>query len=68
MFLGGPRLNTVFRSRKRALWFAAAVLATAYCSVPGRDEGAGDSRVVTAKHDDAPAAKWWAKDAAPRHP
>lgn len=31
----GPRLNTVFASRWRALWFSAAVLLTAYCSVPG---------------------------------
>ena len=30
----GPRLNTVFASRWRALWFSGAVLLTAYCSVP----------------------------------
>lgn len=33
----GPRLNTVFASRWRAVWFAVTILLTAYCSVP--DEG-----------------------------
>lgn len=30
----GPRMNSVFRSRWRALWWSAGVLLTAYCSVP----------------------------------
>jgi hypothetical protein len=30
----GPRINTVFRSRWRALWFALSVLAGAYFMVP----------------------------------
>ena len=34
----GPRLTTVFASRWKALWWAAMILATAYCSVPSKDE------------------------------
>ena len=33
-----PRLNTVFASRWKALWWAASILALAYCSVPSPDE------------------------------
>lgn len=36
----GPRLTTVFASRWRALWFAGAILLTAYCSVPAPDQTA----------------------------
>lgn len=34
----GPRLGTVFASRWKALWWAASILALAYCSVPSPDE------------------------------
>lgn len=34
----GPRLNTVFRSRWRALWWSAGVLLTAYCAVPSQHQ------------------------------
>ena len=34
----GPRLGSVFASRWKALWWAAGVLATAYCTVPSKDE------------------------------
>jgi hypothetical protein len=34
----GPKLGTVFASRWKALWWAAGVLLTAYCSVPSKDE------------------------------
>lgn len=37
LIMFGPRLNTVFASRWRAVWFAVTILLTAYCSVP--DEG-----------------------------
>lgn len=30
----GPRLTTVFASRWKALWWAACVLLTAWCTVP----------------------------------
>lgn len=35
----GPRLGTVFASRWKALWWAAMVMATAYCTVPSAEEG-----------------------------
>ncbi|OCC23839.1 hypothetical protein MB02_08370 [Croceicoccus estronivorus] len=34
----GPRLTSVFASRWKALWWAAGVLLTAYCSVPKPDD------------------------------
>ena len=36
----GPRLNTVFASRWKALWWSALILMTAYCAVPSPDEEA----------------------------
>ena len=34
----GPRLNTVFASRWKALWWSAGILMTAYCSIPDSDQ------------------------------
>ena len=34
----GPRLGTVFASRWKALWWAASILALAYCSVPSPED------------------------------
>jgi hypothetical protein len=34
----GPRLNTVFRSRWRALWFAASVVVSAWLTIPKQGE------------------------------
>jgi len=34
----GPGLGSVFASRWKALWWAAGILLTAYCSVPSKDE------------------------------
>ena len=47
----GPRMNTIFRSRWKALWWSAGVLLTAYCSVPSPDQTAQKQDVK------APAAK-----------
>jgi len=38
MFIPGPRLNTVFASRWKALAWAGGVLLTAYCSVPAAEQ------------------------------
>ncbi|MET0587262.1 MAG: hypothetical protein ABWZ75_01970 [Novosphingobium sp.] len=60
----GPKLNTVFANRWKALWWAAMMLVTAYCSVPSADETAvrvhpGSGPVDhLAKHPANP----WAKD------
>ena len=34
----GPKLNTVFASRWKALWWSAGILMTAYCSVPAAEQ------------------------------
>jgi hypothetical protein len=56
----GPKLNTVFASRWRAIWFSLSILVTAYCTVPSPEETAQKQAEITAKKQ---AAKpWWAKD------
>ena len=44
----GPRITTVFRSRWHALFWAAGVMMTAYCSVPDEDGQRGPQRMVEA--------------------
>jgi hypothetical protein len=55
MFPFGPRLNTVFASRWKALFWAAGVLLTAYCTVPSADSGgaskAGQAAQPPAHHN-----------------
>lgn len=63
MFLGAPRLKTVFANRWRAVWFGAAVLATAYCSVPDPEpEGSAEAATKAAPTAKGKPAKWWAPD------
>ena len=38
----GPRLNTVFASRWKALLWAGGILLTAYCTVPAREQTAAE--------------------------
>jgi hypothetical protein len=54
----GPSMKTIFRSRWRALWWAAGVLVTAYCTVPAKDDDAAKqaSQAQTAH------ANPWSKD------
>lgn len=40
MLFFGPRLNTVFASRWKALIWAGSILLTAYCAVPSAEETA----------------------------
>ncbi|MXP15496.1 hypothetical protein GRI44_12110 [Altererythrobacter confluentis] len=55
----GPRLNTVFASRWKAVWWSAVVLMTAYCSVPSPDKaGARQAAADSAAKDANP----WALD------
>jgi hypothetical protein len=51
----GPRLNTVFASRWRALWFSASVLLLAYCSIP--DAPADDVTTAADQAEATAAAK-----------
>jgi hypothetical protein len=57
----GPRLTTVFRSKWRALWWAATVLVGAYFSVPREgdaDPAAKDAQqaIARALQQQAPAS------------
>ncbi|WP_336981947.1 hypothetical protein [Altererythrobacter fulvus] len=52
----GPRLTTVFASRWKALWWAAAVLVTAYCSIPAPE----DTPSPAAKQDQPEHINPWA--------
>lgn len=40
----------VFRSRWKALWWAAGVLLTAYCSIPSADETGNEDAPAPAAH------------------
>lgn len=57
----GPKITTVFRSRWNALFWAAGVLLTAYCSVPPADQDVG--RNPTA-NDTVVHRNPWSKDRA----
>jgi hypothetical protein len=50
MFFPGPKLNTVFASRWKALFWAAGVLLTAYCTVPSADDAGTAKANKTAEH------------------
>ncbi|MFM5885289.1 MAG: hypothetical protein ACKOQ3_08210 [Novosphingobium sp.] len=40
----GPSIFSVFRSRWKALWWAAGILLTAYCTVPSPEESASQAQ------------------------
>jgi hypothetical protein len=50
MLFPGPKLNTVFASRWKALLWAGGVLVTAYCTVPAADDVSGKAGDQQAKH------------------
>ncbi len=58
----GPKLNTVFQSRRKALIWALSILVTAYCTVPAADQarqqGADKAADAAPLHHKSP----WAKD------
>lgn len=58
----GPGIRNVFKSRWHALFWAAGVLLTAYCSVPSADEEVASPAQVahTGGHNNP-----WAKDSGP---
>lgn len=59
----GPRITTVFASRWKALWWAAGILMTAYCTVPSADEAApGNPAAAAPKAATGPHKSPWAKD------
>ena len=54
----GPKLNTVFQSRWKALFWSLGILVTAYCTVPSADEDNGQdiAKPVAAKPHKSPWA------------
>ena len=56
--LFGPKLNTVFASRWKALTWAGFVLLTAYCSVPEPEQPKGPAKPAQVHHKSP-----WARDA-----
>jgi pectin methylesterase-like acyl-CoA thioesterase len=66
MFIPGPKLNTLFASRWKALLWAGGVLLTAYCTVPSAEET--NSEDSAASHTASkPATSPWAPDPTPAH-
>ncbi|SFF91761.1 hypothetical protein SAMN05518801_103165 [Novosphingobium sp. CF614] len=59
----GPRITTVFKSRWNALFWAAGVLTTAYCTVPAAEDVAKQesAQVAAAKSEHKNP---WSKDSA----
>ena len=45
----GPKLNTVFASRWKALVWAGGILLTAYCTVPSREQTAQEEAEAQAQ-------------------
>jgi len=70
-----PRLDTVFRSRWKALWWSACILASVYFFIPKPQEGeapAADAAAVPAAEmapvqtGTAPSHNPWALDSTPQ--
>jgi len=55
----GPRIGNVFKSRWQALWWAAGILLTAYCTVPSEEQTEREQQQQQAEKHVNP----WAKDA-----
>lgn len=55
----GPKIRNVFKSRWHALFWAASVLLTAYCTVPAADEVAQQQKAKVAGNAHKNP---WAKD------
>ena len=54
----GPKLNTVFASRWKALMWSAGVLMTAYCTMPAADGAREQSQQKIAKASGAHKSPW----------
>ena len=67
MLFPGPKLNTLFASRWKALAWGAGVLLTAYCSIPSREESDQTDRIAPSGQT-AHAASPWAPDPKPAAP
>ena len=68
MLFPGPKLNTLFASRWKALLWSAGVLLTAYCTVPSREESDQEAAGIAPSGQTKPATSPWAPDPTPSHP
>lgn len=59
----GPKIRNVFKSRWHALFWAASILVTAYCTVPAADDVSQQESAQVATAQDAHHNPW-AKDGA----
>ena len=62
MFPFGPKLNTVFASRWKALVWAGGILLTAYCSVPSVEQAAEADAKAHAQAEQSAHHNPWALD------
>jgi hypothetical protein len=62
MFPFGPKLNTVFASRWKALVWAGGILLTAYCTVPSPEQTAQADAKHQAEAEKAVHRNPWALD------
>ncbi len=61
MLLFGPKLNQVFASRWKALFWACGVMATAYCTIPSAEETADSASEQAAASAASASGNPWAK-------
>ena len=57
-FSFGPKMNTVFASRWKAVMWSAGILLTAYCTVPAADQARESADAKVAKGTDAHKSPW----------
>ena len=67
MLFPGPKLNTLFASRWKAIAWGAGVLLTAYCSIPSREES-DQTDGATHTTQTTSATSPWARDPKPTPP
>ena len=59
----GPKMNTVFASRWKALLWAGGIMLTAYCAVPTPEQtAAADAEAAAAQAHKAAIRNPWALD------
>jgi hypothetical protein len=58
----GPRMNTVFASRSKALLWAGGILLTAYCSVPSVEQTRQEDAARAAPAAQPTRSNPWALD------
>ena len=59
----GPKMNTVFASRWKALVWAGGILLTAYCTVPSPEQTANEDAQAQAQAAQHAHRNPWALDA-----